>query len=247
MNKKQDKEVASDLVTEDALPYASNEEREITRWYMSDAPRTHCNNFNTFITTINTQDSVPYDQSQLGTMFVQSEVWVNDQVTMQLYGRQPAETITTVDATDSQFWQTPAQAVPQRPLIHHPLNIVLGDNQVALLGYDLETGATGQILVTLYWQALAPFAENYQTFVHLYNGELIAQHDGTPDCGNMPTGRWEPGQIITDSHLVQLPEEARGSDLAIYAGMYALLTSERLTVPDNVNNLVNLTTIDGER
>ncbi|MCZ7668406.1 MAG: LPXTG cell wall anchor domain-containing protein [Chloroflexi bacterium] len=33
------------LLKEDAFPYASNEEREVTNWYMVHAPRTHCPNF----------------------------------------------------------------------------------------------------------------------------------------------------------------------------------------------------------
>lgn len=238
--------VAADLVGEDGLPYASNEEQEITRWYMSHAPRTHCNNFNTFVLASNTQDSVLYDEAQLEGMFLQREVLVNDRVTMQVYGRQPVETLITTEATHSQFWQTPVQAAPSSPAISLPLNIVLGDDQAVLLGYDLAANESGYILVTLYWQALAPFAENYQTFVHLYGEELVAQNDGTPDCGHMPTVRWEPGQIVVDPHLIIIPEGVSVAETPVYVGMYSLLTGGRLAVPGGIDNMIYLTDVSLE-
>ncbi|MCA9923325.1 MAG: hypothetical protein KC421_13180, partial [Anaerolineales bacterium] len=48
-----------------ALPYASNEEEEITNVYMAQANRTHCPDFNTFILTQHVQDEVPYDPAWL--------------------------------------------------------------------------------------------------------------------------------------------------------------------------------------
>lgn len=235
--------VAVALIGEDGLPYASDEEQEITKWYMHQAPRTHCGNFNTFVTTINTQDRVPYDPAQLEGMVVQDKVLVNGEVSMEIYGRNSINTAQIHDATHVQFWQTPAQAAPQLARGEHSVNITLGEQQVELLGYDLNA-QTEAIDIVLYWQALAPFGENYQTFVHLYNSqnnELVAQHDGTPECGIMPTVRWESGQIIVDPHRIVLTNEIDTANIAVRAGMYNLITGERLLVPNTQDNIIDLT------
>ena len=234
--------LVANLIDESGLPYASDEEQEITKWYMSQAPRTHCNNFNTFVTTLNTQDSVPYDPTQLDTLFVQDEVMVNGVVSMQIYGRNPVDPIQSHDATHAQFWQTPAEAAPQLAQGQNPINIMLGEEKVVLLGYDLHQTENALDMI-LYWQPKVPFRENHQTFVHLYdpqNNELIAQHDTAPECGIMPTVRWEPGQIIADPHHIVLTNETAHSDLAIRVGMYNLITGERLSVPNNPDNIVQL-------
>ena len=234
--------LAANFIDEGGLPYASDEEQEITKWYMSQSPRTHCNNFNTFVTTINTQDRVPYDPAQLDTMFVQQEVKVNDVVAMQIYGRSVDE-IQTHDATHAQFWQTPTQAAPSLPQGDNAVNITFGENQAELLGYDL-IAQEDSVEIVLYWLAHKPFAQNYQTFVHLYNSEnneLIAQHDGAPDCGIMPTVRWEPGQIIADPHQISITNEIPA--LTVRVGMYNLITGERLAIPDAIDNTITLTNI----
>ncbi len=231
------------LLKEDAFPYASNEEREVTNWYMVHAPRTHCPNFETFMLAADTKDEIPYDPAWLESLNVQAEVVVNGRSSLQIYSHLPVDAGQTYEAAGSQHWLTPAQAAPPSFSGVHPVNIVLGDQVVALLGYDLDDSRAypgGQLVVTLYWRPLVPFDENYQTFVHLYDGELRAQHDGAPECAINPTTRWEPGQIIIDPHIVPLPLETPVGELALLAGMYNLLTEIRLAPVDSSTDTIHL-------
>ena len=89
------------------------------------------------------------------------------------------------------------------------LNVKLG-SQITLLGYDLSaepiTGG-GRLRVTLYWQVQKIPEDSYTVFVHLFNsaGTLVAQHDGLPVKGTIPTTDWTVGEVITDQHLVEFP------------------------------------------
>ncbi len=214
-----------------ALPYASNEEEEITNIYMAQASRTYCPDFATFILAKNVQDSVPYDPAWLDGMFLQAEVTVNGRSTMQIYGREETA-VTTIEAAGTRRWFTPAEAAAPRPHGAVPVNVVLGEAQVGLLGYDLDVtnaAAGGQVKVTLYWEVLRPFTQNYQVFTHLVAaGELVAQHDGAPECNMNPTIRWEPGQIIPDTHLIDIPVDAPPGPVTLSVGMYNLETLVRL-------------------
>ena len=216
-----------------AMPYASNEEAEITNIYMAQANRTYCPDFATFILAKNVQDTVPYDPAWLDGMFLQDEVVVNGRSTMQIYGREETA-VTTIEAGNTRHWLTPAEAAAPRPHGAVPVNLVLGEAQARLLGYDLDVAnaaAGGLVQVTLYWEALRPFTENYQVFTHLVaGGELVAQHDSAPECGVNLTTRWEPGQVIRDPHLIEIPADAPPGLVTLLVGMYNLETLARLPV-----------------
>lgn len=238
--------VVNDLLSPNAYPYASNEEREVTHVYMAPSSRTHCANFETFIVAQNAQDAIPYDAAWLDGLFLQADVLVNGRPSLQIYGRQPVTAVPRVEAANQTLWFTPAQVAPAPPPIAYPLDVVLGDDQIRLLGYDLDrdSAAPGeQIVVILYWEALRPLSRNYQAFVHLTDGNLLAQHDGAPECDINPTTRWEPGQIIADPHLIAVPADAANGAPELFAGMYDLLTGERLTISEMPDNLVRLTNI----
>lgn len=230
------------LLNAGAYPYASNEEREVTTWYMAQAPRTHCPDFETFILAENAQDEIPYDSGWLDGMILQYEVMVNGRTTLWVYGRGTASP-QTIEANQTTQWLTPDEIAPPPVSPANVLDVILGDNQVRLLGYDLETTNArpgGQITVTLYWQSLAPFDQNYQAFVHLFADQVRAQHDGAPECGINPTTRWEPGQIIRDPHTIILPEDMLNTKMSLLVGMYNLITEERLSVPETADDVINL-------
>ncbi len=142
-------------------------------------------------------------------------------------------------------------ANPQRPL-----NQTLGDaSNLTLLGYDL-TDQIGQpisnlqlpitnLQLTLYWRSEAPLPLDYTTFVHLRNAaaEIVAQRDRPPLDGAYPTGLWDPGEIIADKITLSLPANLPSGEYRIIVGMYDLSTGQRLVVPDNPANEVNLTNV----
>lgn len=82
--------------------------------------------------------------------------------------------------------------------------------------------------VTLCWQSLAPLADDYHVFVHLYDasGTLLAAGDGPPMGGAFPTSLWQPGDVILDVH--PLPLLVEGGRVAV--GLYRLGDGVRLPV-----------------
>jgi hypothetical protein len=237
--------------SEAPLPYGSNEEPEIADWYMAQAPRTYCQNAETFVVAANAQDAIPYDAGWLSqALLVWGEIKVDGRPSMAVYSREAKDPPLDLEATAYDLWLTPGEA--RRPLRsgQTPVEANFG-KQIRLLGYDLEAEEarpSGRLTVTLYWQALAPIERNYQVFVHLYDGELWAQHDGAPACDIWPTTRWEPGQIVADPHIVKLPAEMPDGPMPVLVGLYDLLTEDRLPVngdPDGVLRLAEIDIVSG--
>ena len=84
--------------------------------------------------------------------------------------------------------------------------------------------------VELRWEALTPPARNYVVFVHLRDeGKIIAQHDGEPATGHYPTSLWRSGDIVVDTHALNVSKSREGTG-QIVVGMYAWPELERLAV-----------------
>jgi 4-amino-4-deoxy-L-arabinose transferase-like glycosyltransferase len=120
--------------------------------------------------------------------------------------------------------------------IQHPQRADLGD-QVRLLGYALsaEEVAPGEtLLLTLYWQALAPMEESYTVFTHLLDADqqIQAQMDSEPQGGSLPTNRWTVGQIVPDNYALTVAAGASAGPHVLEVGMYLLGTLQRLPVRD---------------
>jgi hypothetical protein len=112
----------------------------------------------------------------------------------------------------------------------------LGD-QVLLLGHDslpdaVEAGQ--QVQIALYWQAIAPLAEDYTVFVHLVDQDsvTVSQHDGQPMQGFYPTSRWDVGDTVRDEFDLAVDTSVPPGQYQLVAGMYLLSTGERLPVLD---------------
>jgi len=91
------------------------------------------------------------------------------------------------------------------------------------------------VTVTLYWQALAPMAENYSVYIHLFGwrGERLGQRDTYPGRGMYPTTLWSPGQVVRDTFVVPVREDAQGpTAVTIEVGLYQLETMKKLAVVD---------------
>jgi len=94
------------------------------------------------------------------------------------------------------------------------------NNQAMLVGYSTDR-IDNSMRVTLYWLALNETQNDYTSFVHLLdaNGAIIAQHDGQPNQGLMPTTRWLAGEIVPDRHILALDNIAP-QNFRLAAGMY---------------------------
>jgi hypothetical protein len=117
-------------------------------------------------------------------------------------------------------------AVPQ-----HEQVAPLGGS-VELVGYDLAEAvrAPGSPLaVTLHWHALETPHRDYDVFVHLLDadGELVAQSDGPPAGGQVPTLGWLPGEYVRDARWLELPPDLPEGVYRLSVGLYDPVTGER--------------------
>jgi len=104
---------------------------------------------------------------------------------------------------------------------------------VALIGYDLrdvQRVPGSPLQLTLHWHARQTPERNYYAFVHLLDseGHILAQHDGPPGNGELPTLGWLPGEYLTDGHRLQLPFDLPDGEYRLGVGLYDPLTGLRL-------------------
>ncbi len=237
---------ALDVVPSGGYPYASNEEEEITNWYMSQRARTHCADAKTVLIATDTQDEVFLDPEWFVDYTLQGQIFVGNEPTLKIYGREAVDDAGVVDSSGSQRWLKPEDVAPPKLSGDFSASYTL-DDQVRLIGYDLDTSNAepgGEVVVTLYWEALLPIPVNKQVFVHLYDGYMWAQHDGAPECGINPTTRWEPGQIIADPHIISLPVDLSVNNVPLLVGMYDLISDDRLIVSENGKDFIYLTDVE---
>jgi hypothetical protein len=89
------------------------------------------------------------------------------------------------------------------------------------------------VQVTLDWSASREISTRYKIFIHVYddiNLPPVAQNDSEPVGGSMPTNLWENSEIVTDMHGIYLPANVKEGIYTLAVGIYALDSSERLTV-----------------
>ncbi len=116
------------------------------------------------------------------------------------------------------YWPPPPLTEGEIAAIPHRLDVDFG-GRLRLLGYRLDTDATTpgeRLVVTAYWQALAPFEDNWTVFVHLLgeNGAIVAQRDTYPGLGRLPTSAMTPGQTFADTYTLEVPVTAYAPDAA---------------------------------
>jgi 4-amino-4-deoxy-L-arabinose transferase-like glycosyltransferase len=129
------------------------------------------------------------------------------------------------------------------PPIAHPQRADFG-GQVALLGYDLQSGQVrpGESLpLTLYWQAEGAMEVSYTVFTHLLDGQNMVwgQQDNLPDGGSYPTTGWSPGEVVIDRYAIPLRPDAPPGRYALEVGLYDAATGQRLPVLDESGRAVD--------
>jgi hypothetical protein len=102
--------------------------------------------------------------------------------------------------------------------------------EIRLVGYETERREPGRLGVQLYWQAAAPPDRDYTVFVQVLDaaGKLVAQADGMPANGRLPTSSWEVNEVVADAHAIALPAGLAPGRYRLIAGMYVLANGERL-------------------
>lgn len=108
-----------------------------------------------------------------------------------------------------------------------------GDSELALRGYDtVRTSDT--VEVTLIWQAQSTPQIPYKVFVHLLDadGQLVAQSDAEP-AGGYGTTRWLPGEVVVDTHRIELPAARATQPLTPVVGLYDPADGRRAVAVDD--------------
>jgi hypothetical protein len=103
-------------------------------------------------------------------------------------------------------------------------------DKITLTDYQLDASHPQQPQVTFRWRADASPHTDYTVFIQAWdstNNEYIAGFDGPPVNGDYPTSVWSAGDIISDTHILDITSLPPGSyDLLI--GLYDPVTGERL-------------------
>ncbi|MCJ7549210.1 MAG: glycosyltransferase family 39 protein [Anaerolineae bacterium] len=115
----------------------------------------------------------------------------------------------------------PRPPVPD-PTAHFEQGIIL---RAALVRAESH-GAT----VKLWWETEDPVTKDFTVFVHYQrDGDRIAQHDGPPGYGHLPTTYWQIGDLILDQH--PLPDVTPDPDRdTLRIGLYDPATGQGLGV-----------------
>lgn len=150
-------------------------------------------------------------------------------------------------------WLAQAFALPQRmqtflpPPRFRSLDFQFLDF-INLLGYTVpvDRAVPGQpYLVTLYWRATAPMADNYVVFLQLVDDQdnKISQRDTFSGGGMFPTSRWKPGEVVVDTIVLPIdPNAPAPQAFNLIGGLWDLSTGQRLPIssPDPAAQLYKL-------
>ena len=123
--------------------------------------------------------------------------------------------------------------------------VAFGD-AISLAGYRLNR-VEDSLTVDLFWESTATMNTNYAVFVHLgqANSAPLLQSSSEPAKWLRPTSSWRVGEIVEDSHQLELSalDSAENlEDLVVSVGFYSLedsnvrlpLTVAGTAVPNNI-------------
>ncbi len=229
--------------------YGSNEEGEITTWYVRDAIRSYCPDAEYYVMAGRVRDdrlgvSLPEGYVPAGMVAVDGrpELRLYRWHEAQRYGEASSITYEAQEAEAAFDRGTRPEVVARRPAPAHPLAADLG-HRIRLLGYDLEREEVqpGESLVlTLYWEALTAVGDDYSVFIHLEderNDERIwGQRDGLPLCGFYRTSDWRPGYPVSERYRVPVGADTPPGRYPLLAGLYDPESGPRLEVFDQAGN-----------
>jgi hypothetical protein len=125
-----------------------------------------------------------------------------------------------------------------------PLDVVTADlrfgDAITLRGYTASHDEDS-LEVTLYWEASAPPAEDYQVFVHVVDadGQPLLQGDSGPVDGRYPTSQWRADTLIEDPHIIPLGDSLAVGEYRVIVGLYRLADGTRLPITPADERLAN--------
>lgn len=117
------------------------------------------------------------------------------------------------------------------------------NRQITLTGYHLNQPSIAghSIHLTLFWRVEAAIEVDFTVFVQLVDADnnIIAQADGKPQQGFYRTVHWQPGESITDSYTLSLPNDTPAGSYEILIGFYEAGSGTRLQILDQRGEYAN--------
>lgn len=131
--------------------------------------------------------------------------------------------------------QTPREVVLDAPPPEAQQVVARFDGGLELLGSSLtpEVRERHEAFVTSWWRLPGPMARDLMFFTHFVRQDARTQlpSEHVPGDWMYPADRWQPGQILEDRMLFQLPPETMlAGDYSVYLGVYNRSTGARLHV-----------------
>jgi hypothetical protein len=131
---------------------------------------------------------------------------------------EPEHVITVLGQPYAWIYDGPRVITADLPAEAEPVNIGFGD-MVRLAGYAVSDG-DGEMAITLYWHAMAPMERPYSVSVRLLDagGSWLAQQDGWPVNGLLPTTQFRVGDYVADEHRleVEAPDAVTTVQVVLY-------------------------------
>jgi hypothetical protein len=93
--------------------------------------------------------------------------------------------------------------------------------------------------VTLLWQSLRPFTDDYKVFVHIIDAQekILMQRDAIPLNGARPTRSWQRGELLRETYTFTLSPDAP-RDVRLVIGLYRSANGVRLKTSDGADKIV---------
>lgn len=87
--------------------------------------------------------------------------------------------------------------------------------------------------LALRWRVTAAPARDWTAFAHLVapDGRTVAQHDGVPLAGSLPTSRWRAGDTVLDRYVLRSTADVPPARYRLRVGWYDAGTGARLGLP----------------
>lgn len=137
--------------------------------------------------------------------------------------------------TDYKLWAVPVNAAAATPSLTPTAQFgdaiqLLGTPVISVTETATLSGVEVAVILPLTWQATAAPGADHTLFLHLYpvgaeDKAPVAQLDVQP-C--LPTGQWQPGEIILERYTLSLPPGLPAGDYTIGLGLYTSPSFERL-------------------
>ena len=134
-------------------------------------------------------------------------------------------------------------------LVLEPVDVAFGSEGISLQGYAAQVRPRNfktDVNVWLRWTTTATPGTDYQVFVHVVgsDGIPVAQFDGPPMGGLLPTSRWIPNTNVDDRRHLSLALDMPPGVYQLNVGLYKWTTGERLPLADGSGDFLSLAQID---